>query len=51
MRCGNVVKAAIAKHQTAAVYLKAIIAEGILKKIKAGRENLHIDTLLLAERE
>ena len=42
-RIGDVVKADIAKRQTAAVYLKALAAEGILEEIKAGRENLYIN--------
>ena len=37
-RIGDVVKADIAKRQTASVYLKALAAEGILEEIKAGRE-------------
>ena len=48
---GDVAKADIAKRQTAAVYLKALAAEGILQQIKAGRENLYINPPLLAERE
>ena len=47
-RIGDVVKADIAKRQTAAVYPKALAAEGILQQIKAGRENLHINPPLLA---
>ena len=53
-RIGDVVKADIAKRQTAAVYLKALAAEGLLEEIKAGRENLYINPpllALLAERE
>ncbi len=46
-RIGDVVKADIAKRQTAAVYLKALAAEGILEEIKAGRENLYINPPLL----
>ena len=47
-RIGDVVKADIAKRQTAAVYLKALTAEGLLEEIKAGRENLYINPPLLA---
>ena len=47
-RIGDAVAADIAKRQTAAVYLKALAAEGLLQKIKAGRENLYINPLLLA---
>ncbi len=53
-RIGDVVMADIAKRQTAAVYLKALAAEGLLEEIKAGRENLYINPpllALLAERE
>lgn len=39
---------AIAKRQTAAVYLKALASEGILDELKAGRENLYINPSLLA---
>ena len=46
-RIGDVVKADIAKRQTAAVYLKALAAEGLLEEIKAGRENLYINPPLL----
>ena len=47
-RIGDVVRADIAKRQTAAVYLKALTAEGVLKETKAGRENLYINPPLLA---
>ena len=47
-RIHNVVDADIAKRQTAAVYLKALAAEGILKEVKAGRENLYTNPQLLA---
>lgn len=46
-RIGDVVKADIAKRQTAAVYLKALAAEGLLEEIRAGRENLYINPPLL----
>ena len=47
-RISDVVEADIAKRQTAAVYLKALAAEGLLEEIKAGRENLYINPPLLA---
>ncbi len=47
-RISDVVQADIAKRQTAAAYLKALAAEGILEKVKAGRENLYINPPLLA---
>ncbi len=47
-RISDVVAASIAKRQTAAVYLKALAAEGVLEQIKAGRENLYINPPLLA---
>ena len=47
-RTADVVKADIAKRQTAAVYLKALVAEGLLREIKAGRENLYINQPLVA---
>ncbi len=47
-RIGNVVEADIAKRQTAARYLKALAAEGLLEEIKMGRENLYINPPLLA---
>ncbi len=53
-RISDVVAADIAKRQTAAVYLNALAAEGILRQIKAGRENLYLNPpllALLAERE
>ena len=53
-RIADVVKADIAKRQTAAIYLKALAAEGLLEEIKAGRENLYLNPPLLellAERE
>ncbi len=46
-RISDVVEADIAKRQTAAVYLKALAAEGVLEEIKAGRENLYINPPLL----
>ena len=47
-RIGDVVKADIARRQTAAVYLKALTAAGLLEEIRAGRENLYINPPLLA---
>ena len=47
-RIGDVVAADIVKRQTAAVYLKALAAEGLLQEIKVGRENLYINPPLLA---
>ena len=47
-RVSDVVAANIAKRQTAAIYLKSLAAEGILKQIRAGRENLYINRPLLA---
>ena len=47
-RISDVVDADIVKRQTAAVYLKALAAEGLLQEIKAGRENIYINSPLLA---
>ena len=47
-RISDVVAADIAKRQTAAVYLKALAAQGVLELQKAGRENLYINPPLLA---
>ncbi len=47
-RISDVVAANIAKRQTAALYLKALAAQGVLEQIKAGRENLYINPPLLA---
>ena len=47
-RISDVVEADIVKRQTAAVYLKALAAENVLKEVKAGRENLYINPPLLA---
>lgn len=46
-RIGDVVAANIAKRQSAAVYLKALVGAGILTEVKAGRENLYINPALL----
>ncbi len=48
-RIRDLVEADIAKRQTAAVYLKALTAAGILEEIKAGRENLYRNPPLLAQ--
>lgn len=47
-RIGDLVESGIAKRQTAAVYLKALVSEGLLQEVKAGRENLYINLALLA---
>ncbi len=46
-RIGDVVSAGIAKRQSAAVYLKALVGAGVLAEIKSGRENLYINPALL----
>ncbi|MER9856316.1 MULTISPECIES: hypothetical protein [unclassified Mesorhizobium] len=38
----------IAKRQAASVYLKALVDNGLLQEVKAGRENLYINPALLA---
>lgn len=47
-RISDLVDSGIAKRQTAAVYLKAMVSEGLLEEVKAGRENLYINPALLA---
>lgn len=47
-RIGDLVDSGVAKRQTAAVYLKAMVSEGLLEEVKAGRENLYINPALLA---
>ena len=47
-RIGDVVEAEIARRQTAAIYLKSLVAAGFLKEIKTGRENLYVNPPLLA---
>ena len=52
-RVSDVIEAGIAKRQTAAVCLKALVAEGTLEEIKVGRQNLCANPprlALLAER-
>jgi Fic family protein len=46
-RIANVVDAGIAQRQTASVYLKQLADIGLLKEVKAGREKLFINPLLL----
>ena len=46
-RIANVVDAGIAQRQTASVYLKQLAEIGLLKEVKAGREKLFINPLLL----
>lgn len=46
----DVVDSDIATRQTAAVDLKALAAEGVLKKIKTGGENLYVNFPLPALR-
>ena len=41
-RIQNVVSAGIAKRQTASVYLKSLVAIGVLREIAAGREKLFL---------
>lgn len=48
-RIENLVEAGIAKRQTASVYLKQLVAMGILEEVNAGREKLYINTRLLQE--
>ncbi|MFT3972145.1 MAG: Fic family protein [Amaricoccus sp.] len=47
-RISDLVDSGVAKRQTAAVYLKALVSEGLLREVKAGRENLYINPALLA---
>ncbi len=46
-RIGDLVEAGIAKRQAASVYLKALVDDGLLQEMKAGRENLYINPALL----
>ena len=53
-RISDVVDANIVKRQTAAQYLKSLVASGLLEEVREGRENLYINTRfmsLLAERD
>lgn len=46
-RIGNLVEAGIAQRQTASVYLKALAEIRVLEEVKAGRERLFINPVLL----
>ena len=46
-RIRNVVEAGIAERQTAAVYLKKLVAAGVLNEVKVGREKLFINPRLM----
>ena len=46
-RIRNVVEAGIAKRQTAAAYLKGLVAAVVLEEVKAGREKLFINPRLM----
>lgn len=46
-RIKNVVEAGIAERQTAAVYLKKLVAVGVLNEVKVGREKLFINPRLM----
>lgn len=46
-RIKNVVEAGIAERQTAAVYLKKLVAAGVLNELKVGREKLFINPRLM----
>lgn len=46
-RISDLVDAGIAKRQSASVYLKALVENDLLEEVKAGRENLYINTALL----
>lgn len=43
----NVVEAGIAERQTAAVYLKKLVAAGVLNEVKVGREKLFTNPRLM----
>lgn len=47
-RISDLVDSGVAKRQTAATYLKAMVSEGLLEEVKVGRENLYINPALLA---
>lgn len=47
-RISNLVDSGVAKRQTAAAYLKAMVSEGLLEEVRVGRENLYINPALLA---
>lgn len=46
-RIRNVVESGIAERQTAAVYLKKLVATGVLNEVKVGREKLFINPRLM----
>lgn len=46
-RIGDLVSAGIAKRQAASAYLKALVEDGLLREVKAGRENLYINPALI----
>jgi hypothetical protein len=41
-RIGDLVSAGIGKRRAASVYLKTLVAYGVLQEMKVGRENLYI---------
>lgn len=47
-RISDLVDTGIAKRQTASAYLKALVENGLLEEVKAGRENLYVNPALLA---
>lgn len=47
-RIGNLVDAGIAQRQTAAAYLQQLVALGLLKELKRGREKVFINRPMLA---
>jgi Fic family protein len=47
-RIGNLVDAGIAQRQTAATYLQQLVAHGLLKEVKRGREKLFVNAPMLA---
>lgn len=46
-RISNLVDSGVAKRQTAAAYLKAMVSQGLLEEVRVGRENLYINPALL----
>lgn len=48
-RIDNLVERAVAKRQTASVYLKQLVNIGVLEEMSVGREKLYINTRLLRE--
>ncbi len=47
-RINDVVSSDIVKRPTAGTYLKALAAEGIVEETRAGRQNIHINSALMA---